>query len=791
MASFERITPDSARGIITKLLPDATARRLVLELIVECIRENAHKPETWGVTLHANEVGLNIGGGFYCVWIRQNQVALFYLPVPESNGLSYDTPFTTYPDVRRTHIPEAEIAEWLPLLRPGVLDFVRKAVAKYDRMNAGIQRAHSPGVLRFIENELGVTVPDPVYSSSQSPARTPRYWAGGHHWSTGSKLHEFIPANAWWHGFSPDDMREKAAQTRALFAQISVGDYFAIKGYGGQNDLKIHYVGRVKEVDSDTQRITLEPLPLPNPVAINPAKETGSWFGTLREVTNPAIISWMFNQQPYQPVTTPDTIPESYPLNVILYGPPGTGKTYNSIVHAVEIIDGVRPGDIGRAKARWDELRDEGRIEFVTFHQSYGYEDFVEGIRPVMDDEAGDMPRYEIHNGILKRMALTALHRALEIIPHDTGEPTIATFDQVWNALLEEVVADPTTTYPGDTDKTEFQFTMTNQGTLHMRNILNPDTRVQTLGRELANEIWDAWAQGDESRVDYLLRKGHYPARRIAFEKLKRLAVHEDTPPAGIVEEQDLSLNAAQDYLRFTTHSEYQMKDEAQRFVLVIDEINRGNISKVFGELITLIEDDKRIGAELALTVTLPYSREKFGLPRNLYLLGTMNTADKSIALVDVALRRRFEFKELMPDFSTCKGLDAEMRLVLEKLNRRIVLRKDRDHQIGHAFFVRVTNRDEFNRAFEKRVIPLLQEYFYGDWDAVRFVLGEEDGRPQRFIVEIPEAQGLRGARNRWQWYRDVGQPLNILDALKQNYGISAVPLIDVSDNGQAMSASL
>ena len=152
--------------------------------------------------------------------------------------------------------------------------------------------------------------------------------------------------------------------------------------------------------------------------------------------------------------------------------------------------------------------------------------------------------------------------------------------------------------------------------------------------------------------------------------------------------------------------------------MLIVDEINRGNISKILGELITLLEDDKRLGRENELTVTLPYSRESFGLPSNLYLIGTMNTADKSLALLDVALRRRFEFEELAPNFGVC-GLAPEMRTVLEELNRRITLRKDRDHRIGHAFFMGVgSDVDTFNAAFHRKIMPLLQEYFFNDWKA-------------------------------------------------------------------------
>lgn len=307
----------------------------------------------------------------------------------------------------------------------------------------------------------------------------------------------------------------------------------------------------------------------------------------------------------------------NFPLNTILYGPPGTGKTYNSMFYSIGIVE--KNKNIFNLKEnneeifqKFKEYKDKNLIKFITFHQSYGYEDFIEGIRPDLDNESKDL-KYIIHSGVFK---------------------------------------------------------------------------------DICNKA---------------------------------------------------------------------KNDRENNYVLIIDEINRGNISKIFGELISLIEPSKREGEKEELEATLPYSKELFTIPKNLYIIGTMNTADRSIALLDIALRRRFNFIEIMPQYDILKNEkieNIELDLLLSTINERIEFLLDREHIIGHSYFLNINTFEDLVQVFRNSIIPLLQEYFYDDFEKIKSVLGDNNfissknisinlkgSNPKKYIYKIDE-EALKVSEN-------------------------------------------
>ena len=385
------------------------------------------------------------------------------------------------------------------------------------------------------------------------------------------------------------------------------------------------------------------------------------------------------------------------PLNQILYGPPGTGKTYNTINKALEILgEKVEGKDRAELKAKFDEYRQNGQIEFVTFHQSFSYEEFVEGIKPKLIDssegaESSEMS-YTIKSGIFKEICKKALEELRRF-----KEEYANLAKKFYGDILKKLKQEQEFSHKGIT------FELTQQG-----------NEIQTKGSK-GQAVW-------KDEITKLLM----------LQNSKNLSDDDIKNSIDIDEGFVLLYKAMRDYF----FSEY-LKGKPKPYILIIDEINRGNISKILGELITLIEPSKRIGASdeekargignESLEVTLPYSNETFGVPSNLYIIGTMNTADRSIALLDTALRRRFEFVEMMPQWDNehistdCEGVN--LQTLLKTMNERIEFLLDREHTIGHSFFIGVGSLDKLREVFKLKIIPLLQEYFYDDYAKIDAVL--------------------------------------------------------------------
>jgi 5-methylcytosine-specific restriction protein B len=455
-------------------------------------------------------------------------------------------------------------------------------------------------------------------------------------------------------------------------------------------------------------------------------------------------------------------------LNTILYGPPGTGKTHKTAQLAVEICDGgTSSSDRNELMARYEELRKDGRISFVTFHQSYGYEDFVEGLRPEMNE---GQVSYRVRQGVFREACDTARRNTL-VKPGLSGMPlrerTIFKMSlgaagtsegrHVFQACIENGIVllgwgdniDFSECENSDeilkkaTESNVFENPKVAAGYIDTfkHNVRVGDIIVASHGNRAFQAIGEVI---DEYEFLEAPLAEHFHQKRA----VRWLAVYEAKRPVEEIYDKNFSQSALYTLnhtgVRFDV-LESLLKEQQSAinipFVLIIDEINRANISKVFGELITLLEEGKREGNTNALTVKLPYSGDEFCVPANLYVIGTMNTADRSIALLDTALRRRFEFKELQPDVGALTDEPVEgvdLRRLLKAINERIEYLYDRDHTIGHAYFIGVQSLSELDVVFRRKVIPLLQEYFYENWSKVRAVLNDSVGDFIKAQDDIP-----------------------------------------------------
>lgn len=430
------------------------------------------------------------------------------------------------------------------------------------------------------------------------------------------------------------------------------------------------------------------------------------------------------------------------PLNQILYGPPGTGKTYNSINKAISIInpDFEISSDRNLVKKEYEKLVNEGNVSFCTFHQSMSYEDFIEGIKPIKPEEEDKFIKYQVESGIFKMACANAAYLCYKKYKSKNQKNSEYNFDELHDAFINHIqeLMDNNTppvykTLKGK-DVTVIKITSTNS--IKARALNSKATRNPApLTKENLEKLYDKFSTIDEIKSLKQVEETVEVTPRITefyavFKALKEFEKNDFKPDVEYQEEMNdiETIDINEKLVKFEagvyTNAIKQYGKVSEPVVLIIDEINRGNVSQIFGELITLIEEDKRMGNEESLEVLLPYSKKKFGVPPNLYIIGTMNTADRSVEALDTALRRRFSFEEMLPNSKVVeeKGFNDYLRKeVMEKINNRIELLLDRNHTLGHAYFI----KENFENSFENEIIPLLQEYFYNDYGKIGLVLGK------------------------------------------------------------------
>lgn len=423
----------------------------------------------------------------------------------------------------------------------------------------------------------------------------------------------------------------------------------------------------------------------------NSVAEITNWMKSLRDTLDKEKILSNFQGNGYMPKDymskgMASKITTEYSLNQILFGAPGTGKTFNTKRIAVEVINGNKERTREKINEEYNELVNAQQIVFTTFHQSLSYEDFIEGIKPETVD--GNVV-YDVKDGIFKALCLKAN-------PKNTID-----FEKAYDKLQQKLVDSEIIELKTPTGKV-FAIALNKNGNLSLmtgnkkerQGVLTKDRILRNLN---GDDIYPFWASYFKGVINYLKSEFGFNSESI---------------------------------------------EENKNYVIIIDEINRGNVSAIFGELITLLEEDKRKGNKEQIEVTLPYSNENFSVPNNVYIIGTMNTADRSVEALDTALRRRFSFVEMQPNpeiLSDSKYQDVNLKKLLETINQRIEVLIDKDHQIGHSYFIGIQNLDDLKLVFKDKIIPLLEEYFYGDFGKIGLILGGKFILQEKNTAKFPK----------------------------------------------------
>jgi len=489
----------------------------------------------------------------------------------------------------------------------------------------------------------------------------------------------------------------------------------------------------------------------------------GRYWDTVERVTEPTHLAALLRGEE---ITAEEPL-VNFPLNQILYGPPGTGKTFTTQALTLAILTGKSLADIqGHYGPNQRALQQalaayQGQTEFVTFHQAFGYEDFIEGIKPY--EKENDQLGYRMEDGVFKRMCRQA-RQAWQATTAGQPAPVAlqlatASFDEVYEGFVEELRSRRQAgSHPQFTTRQGMPVEVTaidEDGTLTLIH-LNSAQYKHRVAPKWIRQIYETYASVAEIKKVYEeLRQLGGPNASLQWAIFNALKIYE---------QQTIAQHATEDKSQLPAP---QQATDIPRFVLVVDEINRGNVATIFGELITLLETDKRAGEDNEISVVLPYSKLPFSIPPNLYLLGTMNTANRSVEALDTALRRRFSFTEMRPDAQVIRAqvgdngvitegsATIDVARILEALNSRLEQLLDRDNCLGHALLLRVGNLAALRTAFQRSIVPLLQEYFFGDWGKIGLVLGEafirasQPSEPGRYALAKFRGYDAAGLRKR------------------------------------------
>jgi len=466
----------------------------------------------------------------------------------------------------------------------------------------------------------------------------------------------------------------------------------------------------------------------------------------------------------YSKIVSKKTIYSKHPLNQIFYGSPGTGKTYKAITTALEIIDGFFPQSPTEVKNKFKYYQEKGQISFLTFHDSYTYNDFVETLRANQSDNELGKIEYQIKTGIFKEIANTAkaeLFKVSNVVDLDSEDNKIKFFkasigktakdkgDNTYNYCLSNnfialdmlggidysILENTKNWLKAQDEIREVYFSEEDEETkrlaleaiYYFKNymraedivfISNDNKVITAIGRVTGRyyEFKDIVGVSFHHfrKVEWLIKDCSIPVEKFYKRKFSNQVIYE-------LDKRDLILSNIRDFIG---------TKKVNNYVLIIDEINRGYIPKIFGELITLIETPKRIGNQEELLIKLPYSNQEFGVPKNLYIIGTMNSIINTSSNFDQTLRRRFNFIETNVDYSkiNIKIDGIEIDKLLKSINLRIEYFLGKDYCIGHTYFMELIQNPSFEllkTIFKDKIIPFLKNNFMGDWEKIILVLGD------------------------------------------------------------------